>query len=65
MDPTYQEALERCAPWLSRSGGSAVPEDFEQIKIIKFEQVFARQADSIQLANQRAKLKLRMVGEGA
>ena len=28
FDPGYQEALERCRPWLSPSGGSAVPEPF-------------------------------------
>lgn len=65
FDPTYQEALEPCQPWLSRSGGSTVPEDFEQIKIIKFEQVFTRQTDSISLANQREKVNLTMVGEGS
>lgn len=25
LDATYQEALERCRPWLSPSGGSTVP----------------------------------------
>jgi len=65
FDPTYQEALERCTPWLSRSGGSAVPEDFEQIKIIKFEPVFTREMDSIKLANQPERVKLAMVGEGS
>ena len=65
FDSTYQEALERCEPWLSRSGGSSVPEDFEQIKIIKFERVFTRQTDFIELANQPEKVKLTMVGEGS
>lgn len=65
FDQSYQDALERCSPWLSRSGGSAIPEDFEQIQIIKFEQVFIRQAGSIQLANQPQRVKLTMVGEGS
>jgi tRNA A-37 threonylcarbamoyl transferase component Bud32 len=65
LDATYQEALERCRPWLSPSGGSTVPEDFEQINVLKFEQVFARQSDSIALANQPEKVKLTMVGEGS
>ena len=65
FDPTYQEALERCGPWLSPSGGSAVPEDFEQIKIVKFEPVFTRQTDSIRLSNQSEKVTLTMVGEGS
>lgn len=65
LDPTYQEALERCQPWLSPSGGSAVPDDFEQINILKFERVFARQTDFIPLANQPERVKLTMVGEGS
>lgn len=65
FDPTYQEALERCEPWLSPSGGSAVPDDFEQIKIAKFEQVFTRRADSIPLADRSQKVQLTMAGEGS
>nr|NLI49025.1 protein kinase family protein [Propionibacterium sp.] len=65
FDVTYQEALERCRPWLSPSGGSTVPEDFEQIKVIKFEPVFIRQTDSVRLTNQPVNVKLTMVGEGS
>jgi eukaryotic-like serine/threonine-protein kinase len=65
LNPTYLEALERCEPWLSPSGGSAVPEDFEQIKIIKFEQVFTRQTDSVRLVNRSDTVKLTMAGEGS
>ena len=31
LDERYQAALERCEPWLTPSGGSPVPDDFEQI----------------------------------
>lgn len=31
FDTGYQDALDRCRPWLSPSGGSTVPEDFELI----------------------------------
>ena len=63
--PAYQEVLERCSPWLSRSGGSTVPEDFEQIKLIKYEQAFTRDAAVIELTNQPSRVKLSMVGEGS
>ena len=36
---SYQDALERCRPWLSPSGGSTVPEDFEPIEVIAYEPV--------------------------
>lgn len=61
----YQDALERCAPWLSRSGGSAVPENFEQIKVIRYEPVFSRASDTIKLKKRQINLKLSMVGEGS
>lgn len=65
LDPDYQEALERCEPWLSRSGGSAVPEGFEQLRITKFEPVFRRDMGSAQLADRSATVNLTMVGEGS
>lgn len=37
---SYQQAIERCQPWLSQSGGSVVPDDFEPVTIIKYEPVF-------------------------
>lgn len=65
FDPTYQDALERCRPWLSPSGGSAVPDDFEQIKVIKFERVFDRHTDAVRLSDRSERAKLTMVGEGS
>lgn len=65
FDLTYQEALERCRPWLSPSGGSSVPDDFEQIKVIKFERVFDRHTDSVRLVDRSERAKLTMVGEGS
>lgn len=65
FDASYQDALERCQPWLSLSGGSTVPDDFEKIKVIRFEPVFTRRADHIMLKNQPEKAQLKMVGEGS
>jgi len=63
--PSYQDAIDRCEPWLSRSGGSEVPEGFEQIKLIKYEPVFSRVSDTIKLIKEQGNLKLSMVGEGS
>lgn len=62
---SYQEALERCRPWLSRSGGSTVPPDFELINVIRYEQVFSRASETIRLTKQPNSLRLSMVGEGS
>lgn len=65
LDPRYQDGIEHCRPWLSYSGGSAVPEDFVEIKIVKYEPVLTRSAASIVLANQPERVKLKMVGSGS
>ncbi len=65
LDQSYEDAIERCQPWLSPSGGSAVPEDFELIDLVKYEPVFVRKTDSVVLANQPEKVKLQMVDSGS
>lgn len=62
---SYQEALERCKLWLTRSGGSTVPADFKPIDVIKYEPAFNRASDNITLTKQPNSLKLSMVGEGS
>ncbi|MDP9443825.1 MAG: protein kinase family protein [Actinomycetota bacterium] len=61
----YQDALDRCRPWLSPSGGSAVPEDFEPIVLIEYEPVFAHAARSVKLEKQQRPVELKMVGSGS
>lgn len=62
---SYQQALERCKPWLSRSGGSTVPADFHPIDVIRYEPVFRRAMDTISLVKQPNSLRLSMIGEGS
>jgi len=64
--PAYQEAIDRCAPWLSQSGGSTVPDDFEQIQLVKYEPAFRRPDTAVKLTKPtEAPAKLTMVGEGS
>ncbi|GAB3911875.1 hypothetical protein GCM10027613_00630 [Microlunatus endophyticus] len=65
LDPRYQDGIERCQPWLSYSGGSAVPEDFVEVEIIKYEAVFTRPTEIVVLASQPERVKLKMVGSGS
>lgn len=65
LDQRYEDAIERCHPWLSPSGGSHVPENFEPIELVKHEPVFTRKTDSIVLANQAEKIQLKMVDSGS
>ncbi|MDJ0358581.1 protein kinase family protein [Paenarthrobacter sp. PH39-S1] len=61
----YQQAIERCQPWLSPSGGSTVPEDFEPVAIIKYEQVFSETSSSVNLKKQQSPVELKMIGSGS
>lgn len=63
-DP-YQDALDRCRPWLSPSGGSEVPEGFQPIEVIGYEPVFAHAAKSVKLEKQQTSVELKMVGSGS
>jgi hypothetical protein len=61
----YDVAVRRCKPWLSTGGGSAVPEDFEPIEIVRYEPVFIRSETTVKLKKQSVALKLQLIREGS
>ncbi|MEU0094801.1 protein kinase family protein [Kribbella sp. NPDC006257] len=61
---SYQDAVKRCRPWLSPSGGSTVPEDFEPIEIITYEPVLTLATD-VKLKKHQVPMELKMVGSGS
>jgi tRNA A-37 threonylcarbamoyl transferase component Bud32 len=65
LDERYQQALEKCESWLTPSGGSRVPDDFEQIEVVTYEPVFTRPSTTVQLKKQKHPVALKMVGEGS
>ncbi|WP_409333263.1 protein kinase family protein [Trujillonella humicola] len=65
FDNGYQDALDRCRPWLSPSGGSTVPEDFELIELIDYQPVFTLLAASVKLKKGQEPVPLTMVGSGS
>jgi eukaryotic-like serine/threonine-protein kinase len=65
FDERYRQAIKRCEPWLSNSGGSTVPEDFAQIVVVKYEPVFRRTSLTAKMKKQKMMVKLKMVGEGS
>lgn len=65
LDDRYKQALKRCAPWLSSSGGSKIPEDFEQITVVKYEPVFIRPEMTAALKKRLAAVSLKMEGRGS
>ncbi|MFJ8488909.1 protein kinase family protein [Streptomyces sp. NPDC094038] len=62
---SYIAAMKSCQSWLVRSGGSAVPNDFEQIEIIKYAPVLSRPDTEIKLKKSRKLNRLQLVGEGS
>lgn len=62
---SYEEALARCRPWLSPSGGSTVPEDFQPITLITHESAFVFPSATVTLAPTPARAAMKMVGGGS
>ena len=61
----YHAAVDRCKPWLSYSYGSTVPDDFEQIRLVKVKPVFSRPETIVRLKERQSAFQLKMVGEGS
>ncbi|WP_234380807.1 protein kinase family protein [Streptomyces sp. NRRL F-5122] len=61
----YATAIKSCRSWLVRSGGSAVPDDFEQIEVVKYEPVLFRPGTEIQLKKHSGRNQLQLIGEGS
>lgn len=65
FDDSYQDALDRCRPWLSPSGGSEIPTDFQPIEVINYEPVFHRPVGRVKLVKQQTSVETKMVGSGS
>lgn len=65
LDSRYWDAIERCRPWLSPSGGSPVPEDFQLIEVLKYDPVFTIGGSTVTLKKQQSPIDLKMIGEGS
>ncbi|WP_410537767.1 protein kinase family protein [Streptomyces sp. KL2] len=61
----YAGAIKSCQSWLKRSGGSAIPDDFKKIAIIKYEPVFSRPETEIKLKKSSQRTQLQLIGEGS
>ena len=62
---SYVAAMETCQSWLVRSGGSAIPDNFEQIEIIEYAPIISRLDTEIKLKKSRERNALQLVGEGS
>ena len=62
---SYQDALERCRTFLSPSGGSPMPPDFEEIPLEDYEAIFTVAADIVRIEKSGKDYPLKPLGEGS
>ena len=63
--PAYEAAMERCEPWLSPSGGSTVPEEFEPIELLEYAPAFVERDGSTELKKSAERPQETMIGAGS
>ncbi len=56
IDERYLATIKRCEDFLDMSGGSAIPDDFNLIEIIRYEPIFAIAAQEIRVTEERYNL---------
>lgn len=61
----YQGVLDYVSSFLTRSGGSPIPDDFTGIVVVEYEPVFTSSETEIELAERRQRVQPKIVGEGA
>lgn len=64
FSPAYSDYLDSCLEWLSPSGGSTIPEEFQKISIIRYEPIFSRE-ETIDLVKKNFSPPLKLEGEGS
>lgn len=62
---SYQDALERCRTFLSPSGGSPMPPDFEEIPLENYEAIFTVAGDIVRIEKSGKDYPLKPLGEGS
>ncbi len=61
----YRGILNYVSGFLARSGGSTIPNDFRAITVAEYEPVFTSSETGIELADRRARVQTKMIGEGS
>ncbi|MEX0698291.1 MAG: protein kinase family protein [Acidimicrobiia bacterium] len=61
----YAQVISRCRRFLVEAYGSPIPDDFERIRLVKYEPVLILPDTRIRAASRQQSYELQMVGEGA
>ncbi len=65
IEESYANAIELCRSFLVPSGGSAIPDDFDLVRLIKYEPVFKSERRQYRQTPLPARYDLKMIGSGA
>lgn len=66
IEPTYMDHIKYCKKFLSGSGGSTVPDDYEKISIINYDPIFKMNNEIvIKPKMENYKYELKLIGEGS
>ena len=65
MADDYRQRLSECSEFLEESGGSTIPDEFEQIRLVKYEPVFIHPDNEILLPKRRESYVMKMIGSGS
>jgi tRNA A-37 threonylcarbamoyl transferase component Bud32 len=61
----YQDAIKQCRGFLSNSGGSTIPETFEPIAVVRYDQILEQTNKTVKVTGRSTVYNLVMVGQGA
>ena len=61
----YEQVLESCSQFLVEAYGSTIPDEFERVRLVKYEPVFLLPDTHVRMANRRESYELHMIDEGA
>lgn len=66
VDPIYQKCLDECKQFLKRSGGSSIPPNFSEVRIIEIRRVFNLEtAIGVTISNPIDSAPLKAIGNGS
>lgn len=61
----YEEIIKKCSTFLEYTNGSAIPEDFQRINLIKYETILELPNTAVHIKQQNKNYKLSNLGQGA
>lgn len=65
INPQYLRMIEYCQTFIHNTGGSPIPQDYQDFQIIKYEPIFEVNNKRINIPSLNQSNELRLIGEGA